>query len=353
LPAKPHILTAPLDWGLGHATRCIPIIRFLLEKGCRVSIGGSGAGWQLLQQHFPQADAYELPAYAVRYPHRNMYLNMARQLPHFWRTARRERDWLARHHKRFDAVISDNRFGLFQSGLHCVYLTHQVQLPLPWLASPATAVHRRIIRRFHSCWIPDTAQSLLAGRLSRSGPLGATYVGPLSDLQVSPLRFPRFAFLCVLSGPEPMRSHLEDRLYEELQSTGQSCVLIRGSSRPGRQRDHPLIKVIDLVDRKQLGQYIAASDLYVGRSGYSTLMDLYRIRRPALLIPTPGQYEQEYLATYHAARGPFLVQRQDEVDLAFAQKELSHKDWPAELMVPFNRLEHNLMPWLRRLQQYY
>ena len=63
-----RILVAPLNWGLGHATRCIPIIRALKAHNFEPVIASDGAALQLLKKEFPDLEHVELPSYNITYP---------------------------------------------------------------------------------------------------------------------------------------------------------------------------------------------------------------------------------------------------------------------------------------------
>ncbi|TMI85631.1 MAG: glycosyl transferase family 28, partial [Bacteroidetes bacterium] len=114
---KLRILVAPLDWGLGHATRCIPIIQHLLKADVEVWLAGEGAQEKLLADEFPDLPFLSLHGYRIRYARSAIGLvkNILFQAPKIVKAIRNENKWLAKmideHH--FDAVISDNRYGLY------------------------------------------------------------------------------------------------------------------------------------------------------------------------------------------------------------------------------------------------
>lgn len=321
-----RILVSPLDWGLGHATRVIPLVLTLKAEGCAVTLAASDASITLLKAEFPDLPVLEIPGYRVRYPQKGsqFFRKMLVQLPRILRTIIREHLWLraAMRAHRWDVVVSDNRYGLFHARAYCVILTHQVRIrtgrrrmdaflrPLLW----------RMLRRFDAVWVPDMpGEPNLAGELCH-GPMPAhvSHIGPLSRFES--VGDPAAAMLLVLlSGPEPQRSIFESILRRELAHHIGSAVVVRGL--PGlaqRHMDSNGVEWIDHLPARDLQQLVSGAGLVIARSGYSTVMDLVRMRRPAVLVPTPGQGEQEYLARHLCAAGLFPSLSQESFTLAEA-----------------------------------
>lgn len=318
---------APLDWGLGHASRCVPIVRELLRQGTEVYLASSGPALAYLKAVFPDIPALTLPAYAVRYPTRNMLWNMLVQSPRLLYTAIAEHFVLRRLMREYNirAVVSDNRFGCFTSDLPCAFISHQLQLPLGgWVGVAAQRINGRVIRQYTHCWVPDVSGAgSLGGRLSESLPrISTTYLGSLSQLPAVPAAAPPvYDWLFLLSGPEPQRTYLEQELLTEFgRMRGQRALLVRGL--PQKKAD-PLaipagMEVIDFATQSVLAEYLVKTRYVVCRSGYSTLMDLAVLSKKALLIPTPGQPEQQYLAERMEMKGFCSTQQQGQVDLVKA-----------------------------------
>lgn len=322
---KPRILLVPLDWGLGHATRCIPLVRALIEEGADLILGASGPARSLLQQEFPQLQVLEAPAYNIRYsknPARLLW-TLLKQMPGALSVMKAERRWLKQviaEHKP-DAVISDNRFGLAHPKLLTVIITHQLHIESgsPLLNRIVQKLNYRYINRFGACWVPDAEGSPnLAGKLSHpaqkpSVPLH--YIGPLSrfssNVNQEPANTGRLLFL--ISGPEPQRSILEEQALEWLQKHKLEATLVRGV--PNSDYSSPLVngKVIiyNHLDAEKLEKEIYKSGYVIARCGYSTVMDLTTMDKKALLIPTPGQTEQEYLAKHLKNINVFAIASQD------------------------------------------
>ncbi len=318
---------APLGWGLGHATRCIPLIRELHRQGAIVVLASDGDALALLRQTFPDLHSFELPGYNVKYKAQSMTWNMAWQLPKIIRAIWLEHR-LLRHlvkSQGIDGIISDNRFGCFASKKRSIFLTHQVNIQVPFfLANRAVNyLNHLIVKQFDECWIPDVASiKNLSGELSH--PIKprlrakAKYIGALSQLEKSNAATKRYDAIVVLSGPEPQRTRLEKAIIEQAEHLEGQMLIVQG--RPGQQREASAlisknIEIVASMTGEQLQQAILKSSVFIGRSGYSTVMDLARLGKPALLIPTPGQTEQEYLAAKFLRENVFYTQKQNALNL--------------------------------------
>ncbi len=323
------VLVAPLDWGLGHAGRSVPLIRALRQLGCQVLIASAGDALALLRAECPDVPAYELPAYGIRYPTGHMAWNMLRQAPRLAAAVGREHRWLRRFVREhpLDLVISDSRFGCFHPRVPGVLLTHQLE---PIVPVPGTAVrtgYRAMLHRFREIWIPDfPPPDDLAGCLSDPGAyrVPVRYLGWLSRFEKgqASVATPVTDLLVLLSGPEPQRTRLEERLWPQLQASRLRIRLVRGL--PGQPARLPQLAATGsiIVENALYGEAlqtaIVSARVVLCRSGYSTLMDLAALRRPAILIPTPGQTEQLYLAERVQRQGWGLARPQATFQLSEA-----------------------------------
>jgi hypothetical protein len=337
---KKTVIVAPLNWGLGHATRCIPIIKALEAAGATVILASDGGALDLLRREFPHLRALELPAYDIRYPFRSMVLSMLAQGHKILRGAVLEYFFLKKmlKNERIDAVISDNRFGFFNRRVQSIFMTHQVQILMPtqFLQPFVNAVNHFFIRRFDALWIPDAArENNLAGDLCHgvlveklSKNIKINYLGTLSRMRFF-FNDLKYTAIIVLSGPEPQRSFLEEKILNQLekiifdekaapQYTTRFC-LVRGvlddKTEEIKKKWGAIIEIHDVLTAVDLNQKIMESNYVICRSGYSSLMDLVALRKKALLIPTVGQTEQVYLAETLARQNRFLHQSQDALDL--------------------------------------
>lgn len=321
---------APLDWGLGHATRCIPIIRQLLDLGYEVWLAGEGAVANLLQEEFPGLPLLALPGYRVRYAAsaRGLAWKLLRQLPRLRRVIGQEHAWLQRMVAEygFAAVVSDNRYGLWHPKIPSILITHQLALQNPrarWTEKWIRKIIYRHIGRFGACWVPDSAEGPgLAGALSHPQQKPETslfYIGCLSRLRKEEGTAETNDVLILLSGPEPQRGLLEEIILRDIAHYPGPITLVRGL--PGESRLIPstnLIHVFNHLPAGELNKLIGRAGLVIARSGYSTLMDLVALGKKSLLIPTPGQTEQEYLARHFEKEQWAPCLEQKDFDLAKA-----------------------------------
>ena len=344
------ILIAPLNWGLGHASRCIPLIQQYIQQGHQVILAGDGDSLLLLRQHFPSLRVIPLPSLELQYTHnsqqRGFYLRALWPLMRFTLADHYYlRQALAIEH--FDLIISDNRFGFFSRQAHCVYITHQLYPILPkrlHLLQPlARALHACIYKRYHEVWVPDYADSEqnLSGALSHGGRFDkkAKYIGPLSRFQATmslvsgaelwfqaaellvsnetlkqaegmkqtPKAYetqnaPMVHTLALLSGLEPQRTIFEKEILQRYEHSSESLLLVRGKvSEPKTTIHKGNITIIPSISDAELVSAVAEAQKIIARSGYSTIMDFEAlgVLHKAELHPTPGQSEQEYLANYH------------------------------------------------------
>lgn len=298
-----NILVAPLNWGLGHATRCIPIINALLNNGFTPILASDGEALILLQKEFPDLVSIELPPYNIRYAKNGRFFKwrMLRNMPRMISAIKKEHQQIKKIRCQFEisGIISDNRLGIYHNDIPSVYITHQLNV-LSGISTKFTSwLHQKTISKFNECWVPD-----IKGNNSFSGNLGhpknnlknVKHIGLLSRFKNTntPVIYDS---LIILSGPEPQRSLLEAKLLNEFQKTSKKVLCIQGKVAPEQ-----LIKTIDnitiynFMTSNQLEDVINKSGTIISRSGYTTIMDLATIGKKAFFIPTPGQYEQQYLA---------------------------------------------------------
>lgn len=314
---------APLDWGLGHATRCIPIIHHLLEKNCAVTIACDGHIREILALEFPGVPFSPLKGYGIRYPKKGLFFMpmMLLQVPRILAAIWTEQRWLQQKAHQFDLVISDNRYGLHTTKADAVLITHQLQVPTGWGKVPDRIIEKcinRLVSRFDAVWIPDEEHNGgIAGMLSHPAKLSRTaqFIGPLSRVHAEGSVRPG-KILVMLSGPEPQRTVLEQKLIAELETSCREVVFVRGvHKKEEKPKTSGRIHFENHLDAQALSVMVAEAEIIVCRSGYSSIMDLLKMRKKALLIPTPGQTEQLYLARRSASLHWFAVELQENLNL--------------------------------------
>lgn len=303
------ILIAPLDWGLGHATRCIVLIQFLQQSGCAVTVAASGKVRKLLENEFAGITFLNLPGYEISYSKNKRYLalKILLQIPKILKIIRFERNWLEETQRtyNFDAVISDNRYGLYTTTATSIFITHQlcIQTNIAWLDKLLQRYNYRFINRYNECWIPDLNGTLnIAGALSHPQKLPAVpakYIGPLSRLKKTNAATINYKWIVIISGPEPQRSIFENKIFEMAAGTSDKLVIVRGLPGETEQKAAPLnCTVFNHLNTNQMQEAIQQSEFVLSRCGYTTVMEVLSLQKKSVFIPTPGQTEQEYLARH-------------------------------------------------------
>ena len=311
------ILVAPLNWGLGHATRCIPIIKALLEHNYKPIIASDGNALALLKIEFPDLEILELPSYQIEYAKNGKNLkwqllkNSLKTIKAIQQEKKLVTSWIKKHN--IDGIISDNRFGVFSNKIPSVYLTHQLNVlsgNTTWITSK---LHQNIIKKRTECWVPDseTTPNLTGelGHLEKTN-LNIKYIGPLSRFNKKETD-KKFDLMIILSGPEPQRGILERKLKTEILDYSGKTLFIKGvvEKNPIKQQIAN-VTYFNFMSSFELEQAFNESEIILCRSGYTTIMDLVKLQKKAFFIPTPGQFEQEYLAKKYKEEGlvPFAMQ---------------------------------------------
>ncbi|MBZ9728124.1 glycosyltransferase [Salegentibacter sp. JZCK2] len=314
---KKRILVAVLNWGLGHATRCIPIINELQKNEFEVFIASDGAALELLKKEFPSIKTFELPSYDITYTKSSGWLKwkIFAESPRLFKIIQREKKVTRDLVKKYElnGIISDNRPGCRYKHIKCVFITHQFSVLSGNTTYLSSKLHQKYISKFDECWIPDAPgnQNLsgIMGHLKEM-PENVKYIGPLS-------RFNKLAhqknydYTVILSGPEPQRTMLEEKLLDAFQNSDKKIVFIRGViDKESISSANKNLVIKNYLTSKDLQENILSSEIIICRSGYSSIMDLAKLEKKAFFIPTPGQFEQEYLAERFTKLGiaPFCKQ---------------------------------------------
>lgn len=318
------ILIAPMDWGLGHTTRCIPIAQHFHKLGHTIFFAGNNIQQQLFEASCPFATSIFLDGYNVKYPSKGslFMLKMVMQLPKIATTIKQEHTWLRQqmrmHH--FDIILSDNRYGLYHEDAKNILITHQLNIQTGtrlgnWVIKEKT---KKLINHFQECWLVDAEECNLASYLSEHIALKipTRNIGWLSQFQYNqeetahPLDGKPY-ILAVLSGPEPMRTQFQKSLLGQMAKMPElQFVMISGMQQTIPQHANN-IHFITLADQFVLKQYMQHCSGIICRSGYSSIMDIICLQKPAFFVPTPGQTEQEILAEHLSGLAQFNFAHQD------------------------------------------
>jgi UDP:flavonoid glycosyltransferase YjiC (YdhE family) len=375
-PGKKKILVCPLNWGLGHAARDVPIIKRLLDMDHDVVLAGDGAAMELLRTEFPELESLHLRSVnQMRYSRRiPAWLKITLLSPLLFFEIFSEHLSISRIIRDIkpDVLISDNRYGLWNRRVKSILITHQLSIRLPRFARcleyPFHLLIRAFIGKFDRCWIPDyPGKANLSGELSHRYPLqgNSVFIGAISRFAVPPGKTARMpsrltghpsidppgsshpavlhgkprpvGLVVLLSGPEPQRSVLQKLVLRQALTLDCGCVILQGL--PGRSRRVDLTSTTTMYSHMpagELGKLLDFSEHIICRAGYTSIMDLAVLRKKAMIIPTPGQTEQEYLAGYLAEKGIFLACSQDELDLESALEDL--REFEPEFNLPADDL---------------
>lgn len=318
------ILIAPLDWGMGHATRCIPLIASFIQNNCDVLIAGNEQTNALIKEQFPSLTYLHLAGYDINYSTKKWTLPfvIGFQIPKIIKRIITEHFWLKKIIKQhqIDAVVSDNRYGLFTKNIPSIFITHQIQIQVPQsivLQKLVNTINHFFIRQFTTCWVPDAEQNRLSGNLSIAKNVkNIQYIGILSRLEIMTKPIIKYDIAIVLSGPEPQRTILENSLLQQMKNTSKRVLFVRGKANTAEiQNQNENLTIISYASGVELQEIILSSEIVMSRAGYSTIMDLVKLNKHGIIIPTPGQTEQEYLGEYLQSKKWFLAQEQSNLDI--------------------------------------
>lgn len=314
-----NILVAPLNWGLGHATRCIPIIRELEKNGFTPILASDGVALQILEKEFPHLLALKLPSYEIEYAKNGadfkwkIISNSPKMIDAIFSEKKLVKKWVTEYN--LYGIISDNRLGVYSKKVPSVFITHQLNVlsgKTTWISSK---LHQHFIKKFTECWVPDMDKlPNLTGKLGhlKKNKLNLTYIGPLSRLEKKELPI-KYNLMVLLSGPEPQRTYLEQKLKTDVRNFDGKVIFIKGVIEPEQKVEQDdNITYYNFMTSRELETAFNESEMVLCRSGYTTVMDLAKLQKKAFFIPTPGQFEQEYLAKRLKRNGLVPYAKQDD-----------------------------------------
>lgn len=337
-----NILVAPLNWGLGHATRCVPIIRALIIEGYNPILASDGVALEMLRKEFPDLQTLELPSYQIEYAKngKNFKWKMIKNSPKMISAILEEKKIIKSWISEFNiiGIISDNRLGVRSKRIPSVFITHQLNVltgSTTWITSK---LHQNIIKKFTECWVPDFKQKPnLTGKLGhiKNNNLNLKYIGPLSRLEYKPLK-PKYDLMVILSGPEPQRTILQKKLEIEVQKFNGNVIFIKGII----EKEQTIyqtknVTFYNFMNSNEIETAFNESKIVLCRSGYTTIMDLAKLGKKAFFIPTPGQFEQEYLAVKLKRNGLYASATQDD----FSIENLLEIDLYKGIQTPENSID--------------
>jgi len=329
LKTAKNILVSPLDWGLGHATRCIPIINHFLQLGHNVILGAYGQSKVLLEKEFPELISIDMPGINMTYQNKGSFaFTITKQITKYLKSIKEEHSQLQKVVKEYNVqlIVSDNRYGIYSPTVPSIIISHQINILMPKGLQFASSivnswVHKQL-NKFDAIWIPDfKGKNAIAGSLSNNtfAHKHGKYLGILSrfanknfvEVTHKNSASTKIKVLAVLSGPEPQRTIFEEILLKTSLPSNYSLKIIRGLPNVNNQLLKKDVSIINYLGGNELKLEIESCDIYIGRTGYTTIMDLLCIGKQAILVPTPGQPEQEYLGQTLANGNRFQIYEQD------------------------------------------
>ena len=350
------ILVTPLNWGLGHASRCIPIIYKLLEANHKVIIAADGQALQLLRSEFPELHYEVFPGIKANYSKFiPIPLLLILRAPKLFKSIKTEYKTVKNLVKRLkvDGIISDNRYGCYHKKIPSVIITHQIAVKTPFFKRNVQNLVEKLLSKFDSCWVPDfKGQKNLSGELSHvpQSLKKVEFIGPLTRFKKASgnVNYSR-KLLVLLSGPEPNRTVFETKIVRQLKNVKHEVLIVQGKLTEHLLENKNLrIEFAPHLPTKQLQKEIEASEVVLCRSGYSSLMDLSRIGKNVLLVPTPGQSEQEYLAKHLSEMGWCYSVKQSALNISKdLEKALEYK--PFSLEEEEGLLSLKLQQWMAQI----
>jgi predicted glycosyltransferase len=324
-----RVLVCALDWGLGHATRCIPVIHELRKRGSDVLIASSGDALALLKAEFPGSKFIDLPAYRPIYPEdTSMVMKIMVQTPRFASVVNKEHLIIEKAVKelKVDVVISDNRFGCWSDSVKSIFITHQRKILMPPRTWPLVSTfvnsqNRKRISKFSEVWVPDQPGSGLTKAFEADHLSPCRFVGWLSRFRSQSDNTRKYAVVALVSGPEPQRRLVHEKILTQLIQLDLKSLLVAGEPRRAYREMNGQVEIVNHLSSAELEAALRSARLVVSRSGYSTIMDLIALSQKAAFIPTPQQPEQIYFADYLKENQIAYSNDQDTFDLKQAMDE--------------------------------
>jgi UDP:flavonoid glycosyltransferase YjiC (YdhE family) len=352
-----HVFVSPLNWGLGHSTRDIPLIKELLSQGHEVTVGTSGNALALLRRECPECNFILFKDYPAPYSASRFFLpKFVANIPILLRALARERKKLDQilSENRYDLIISDNRLGVYSRKIPSYFISHQLRFSLPFYLYPFEMLTIPVNSFFHIKYdgviVPDIAPdgSNLSGKLCRSN-LDVTnqrvhYAGIFTSTKKMEID-EDLDYLLIVSGPEPQRTKLEEIILKQVQKLpGEKVVLLGSPQKEFHRKPDEHTAIHSYVSTEEKAELMNRARFVIGRSGYTTMMEMAELdKKHGLFTPTPGQTEQEYLSRYYARKGWFLSRSQYKLRLPEdAEAAMKFQGFP-----PMPKTEENV----RRLYQ--
>jgi len=313
---KLKVLYAILDWGLGHATRSETIIQNLKNRGADITIASKGLALNYLQDRFQTLRFLELPDKEVKYSRSGASWGLLRRSLIQKDLNKKQKEWTKKliSENEFDLILSDNVYGVYHDEVQSILITHQLKPISPILKQAIAKEIANWINCFHEVWIPDFGEDGIAGSLLQNPrvTIPKKFLGNISRFKNEPSE-KEINYLGIISGPEPQARLFKDKVLEKFKlQTGRNLIAYSGikPDNPGK------VEFVAKKENNNLMRFALQSRHLICRSGYTSILDILKLGGNALIIPTPGQTEQEYLA-----------RRMNELGLAKSMSQKAFERW--------------------------
>ncbi len=321
------IIYAVCSWGLGHATRSLPLIRKLISENNDLTIISNGRSLDLLKKELGlEIKYFDIPDYPMLLSENSRQF-MAKSVI-YWPTfiARLESGFSELkkilEKRKYDLIISDARYDIYNRKIPSFFISHQIRIMNPlrikMFERGSETFNLFFFKRFYGVIIPDYKNDNLSGELSHDlrkiDEKKLHYVGVLSDFKKKKTE-KDIDYLISISGPEPQRTILEEKLLSQIENLKKRIIVTLGKTESVEKFNKKNIETYSFLSKEKREDFLNRAKLVVSRSGYSTILDLAVIGTKALMIPTPGQVEQEYLSKYHNKKGTFYSVNQENINL--------------------------------------
>ncbi len=315
------------SWGLGHATRSLPIIRKLIKENNEITIISDGRSLELLKKELNETVKYiNIPDYPMLISENSRQF-IAKSIIYWPLFIKKMESGLQKLTKivkknHYDLIISDGRYDIYNKKIPSYFISHQMRIMNPLriksLETGSEIYNKFFFKRFREVIIPDFKEDNLSGDLSHNLKKidinKLNYVGVLSDFKKKNIK-KDIDFLISISGPEPQRTIFEKKIFSQINYLNGNIVITLGKSDENKDINEGSIKIYSFLNKDEREDFLNRSKLIISRSGYSTLLDLAVLGSKSLMIPTPGQVEQEYLSYYHNQKGTFYSVKQNNINL--------------------------------------
>ncbi|WP_159038334.1 glycosyltransferase [Brumimicrobium mesophilum] len=298
---------SPLNWGLGHVCRTIPIIKWLLDNKNEIIICCDANQEQFYRNYFPEIWYVPHEGYPFKFNgNGNWTLDILKNIGSLHSFLKDEKRRVAELVEKFnpDLILSDQRFGFISKSVKSIIISHQLNLPVQKWNILAKIWNRILLSAFDEIWVPDTASQKYSGKLSNGKYKNKYFIGTCtrfceSKKEYQPNKKAQFRYLGIVSGPTPYNQQLLELLIEKLKQSSEKSTIIVPTELYHDQLKESNINIISAPNHVIFAQLLKNSKTVISRAGYTTIMDLVETQNEAILIPTPGQVEQEYLYELH------------------------------------------------------